>query len=158
MAYMPNYGYPQYGYQNQFNPNQFGQNQFTQQIPQSTLNQAPAVPQQQFPTIFGKIVDCYDTAKSQDVPLGLTGVYPKADGTSVFIKQWCQDGTTATKEYKLVEQIANDEALPTIDWSESFNKISDRIELLSKKLDDIKLSSTPPKKKKVEVEVDEDDE
>lgn len=155
MAYMPNYGYPQYGYQNQFNQNQFGQNQFTQSLP---VSQPTMMSQPQLPTLYGKVVDGYNTADSQDVPIGMSGIYPKADGNAVFIKKWLDNGTTKTYEYKLVEQNLEETAiLPTINFEEKFNETYKLIDELSKKID--KLSPAPlPKKKKVLEEVDEDDE
>lgn len=154
MAYMQtNYGYPQFGYQNQF-----GQNQFVQPATQPIQQQNYQPINVQSNTLFGKYVDNFNTANAQDVPIGMSGIYPTADGSAVYIKQWCADGTTTTKEYKLVEQTSEkDEIVPTVDWSEKFNNISDRIEALSRKIDDIKIP-TVPKKKRIVEEVDEDDE
>lgn len=146
MAYMqPNYGYPQYGYQSQFN-------QYQPQI----QPQQPIVPQQsQLPSLLGKIVDGYNTADAQDIPLGMSGVYPKADGSAVFIKQWLDNGTTKTKEYRLIEETQVIE--PVINWEEKLGEIYSSIDSLSKKLDKIGKSTptTTTRKKKV-VEEDED--
>jgi len=160
----PNYGYPQYGYQNQFQPYQYGQQPIVQQ-PQ-IQNQVVQPPTQQTvqqnnlqtSSLYGKIVDCLETAKSQDVPIGMSGIYPKADGSAVFIKQWCHDGTTKTNEYKLVEENFEEPSkVPDINLEEKLDDIYNCIDSLSKKLDKMKTSTTPTRKKKVVEEVDEDE-
>lgn len=160
----PNYGYPQYGYQNQFNPYQYGQpmvqpqvqNQVSQPtIPQSTQQQ---LPQPQIPTLYGKVVDGIDLVKSLDVPLGASFVLPKADQSGVYIKGWRNDGTTFINEYKLVEEnFEETNKTPEINLEEKLDDIYNCIDSLSKKLDKMKTSTTPVRKKKVVEEVDEDE-
>lgn len=146
MAFMSNYGYPQYGYQTQYNMGQspdYRSQTPVYQSQQSNYSQ----------TLFGKIVDSYDVAKTQDVPLGMTGIYPNANGSSIYVKQWCADGTTKTNEYRLVEE----QEEKTIDWIEKFDNIYDAIDVLSRKIDKFKPSSTTTPVKKRKMEVVEDD-
>lgn len=154
--------YPMYGYQNQFNPYSYGQNVAQQQISQPVIQsniphsstQSNAI--QSSPSLFGKVVDCLETAKSQDVPIGMSGVYPKADGTAVFIKQWCADGTTKTCEYRLVESNIEESSRES-QLEEKLNEISANLDSLAKKLDKLKLtSSSPAPQRKKKVEEDED--
>lgn len=153
MAFYQNqYGNPymNYGYQ----PQQY---QIQQPVVQQPMIQQTPSQSQQPQTLFGKIVDCYETAKSQDVPIGMSGVYPQADGSAVFIKTWNSDGTTKTSEYKLVEESTSSK-IEQVDWTDKFNDIYDAIDALGKKIDKMKVSSSTTPTRKRKVEVDEDDE
>lgn len=170
MAYgQPNYGYQNYGYQNQFNPYQYGQtmnmSQFQPQAIQPTIQQQTQQiqPTSSYPTIYGKVVDGIDVAKSLDVPLGMSFILPKADGTSVYCKGWLDNGTTYIKEYKLVEDNTKDEADSDDRYNvkEKLDDIYNSIDSLSKKIDKIDKikptsSSISTRKKKVE-EVEDDE-
>lgn len=138
-----NYYQPQYG-----NPYYNGIPQYQQPQPMST---------QQIPMIYGKIVDGVDVVRGIDVPIGSSFILPKADGSSIYSKGWNNDGTTFVKEYKLVEE--QSEKIPTIDWNEKLNDIYDSIDSLSRKIDKIKISSSPtstsPMKKRKVGEEDE---
>lgn len=159
MAYIqPNYYQSQYGnpYMGSYSGINYQPQQYnTQPITQQNMTQAS----QQQQVLYGKVVDCFETAKSQDVPLGMSGIYPQADGKIVFIKKWLENGTTVTDTYKLLEQTSvKNEEIPAFDWSEKLDNLCDEITALSKKIDKIKVGSsttTPMKKRKVEV--DEDD-
>lgn len=122
MAYYGQQFYPQqYGYQNPYS----NQQQFVQQ---------PTFQQPQYPTIYGKVIDGIDVAKSLDVPLGSSFVLPKADGTACYIKGWNNDGTTFIKEYELVGQTDNAQ----IDFSKKLDSIYGSIDALNKKIDKLK--------------------
>lgn len=145
------YNQPYYG--NMYNPYNYNY-----QTPQYIPQQQPGIsqPTAQQPMLYGKVVDNYNTADSQDVPIGMSGIYPKADGTAIFVKKWLDNGTTRTNEYKLVEQaLTETEMIPNINFEEKFEGIYGLIDELGKKID--KLSPIPKKKKIIE-EVDEDDE
>lgn len=131
--------YYQYSpYMGNNNPYMYQQNQPTQ-IP---YNQ----PQQSQPSLYGKIVDGLDTAKTQDVPIGMTGIYPSASGDAIYVKEWMPNGTTQTKEYRIYEEnVVKEEP---IDWNGYFDEIYDRIDELSKKIDKINKPATTSMKRK----------
>lgn len=134
-------------------PNYVGNQQQYQPIPQQSPSQANV------PMIYGKVVDCLETAKAVDVPIGTSFILPKADGNAVFTKGWNTDGTTYVKEYQLVEpsSLKTDDT-PLIDWNEKLDDIYDSIDALSKKIDKMKsTSSSTTAMKKRRQEVDEDD-
>lgn len=159
----PNYYGNPYGnpyMQNNYGAMNYQASQYNTPQVQQPMVQAPTLPSQ--PMLYGKIVDNYNTADSQDVPIGMSGIYPKADGSAVYIKKWLDNGSTKTNEYKLVEQ-TYDELTNTsnIDLEEKFEGIYDLIDKLGKKIDKLTYpTATPtiPKKKKVVEEVEEDDE
>lgn len=98
--------------------------------------------QPQYSTINGKIVDSIETCRAQEVPLGGYGIFPKADLSEIYVKNWGIDGLTQifTYERKLPEnterQIDEKETLvQNIDFSEVLDAISNlnkKIDLLSK--------------------------
>lgn len=144
--YMQNYGAMNY------------QNQTPQYVPSQVQQTTLSQPTQQL-MLYGKVVDNYNTADSQDVPIGMSGIYPKADGNAVFIKKWLDNGTTKTYEYKLIEQNSEEmHNLPTFAFEEKYNELCQSIDELGKKIDKLTPTPTPPKKKRVVEEVDEDDE
>lgn len=101
----------------------------------------PSIAPPQQPMLYGKIVDSYETAKSQDVPIGQSGIYPKADGTAIYLKQWLSDGSTKTSEFKRVEEKdANDKE----DLLTKLDEIHKHVSQLEKKIDSIKIPQSSP--------------
>ena len=127
---------------------QYAQPTYYQYQTQPQINQQ--IQQPQPPSLYGKIVDGIETARGQDVPIGQSGIYPKADGTAVYIKTWNNDGTTNVSEYQKISIEDNSNK-----HEELLTNIFSCLDELNKKID--KLSKSTTKKKKIE-EVDEDDE
>lgn len=135
--------YYQYSpYMGNNNPYMYQQNQPTQ-IPYNHAQQSQIQSQ---PSLYGKVVDNIETAKAQDVPIGLTGIYPSASGEAVYVKSWLPNGVTETKEYRLYEESVVKEE--PIDWNGYFDEIYDRIDELSKKIDKINKPATTSMKRK----------
>lgn len=125
-------------YMGNTNPYMYQQNQSVQ-IPYGQQ-------QSQQPTLYGKIVDSFEMAKNQDVPIGMTGVYPKGDESAVYIKSWLPNGVTQTKEYRLYEEEIVKEA--PLDWNGRFDEIYECIDELSKKIDKINKPAVTSMKRK----------
>ena len=105
-------------------------------------------PQIQSPTV--KIVDGIDFVKGADVPFNSYGIFLKADMTEIYIKAWNSDATTKIITYIPTKNYQND------DKNSEKDIILMSLANLEKKIDGLKIqSSTPMKKKKVEVEDDE---
>ena len=110
---------------------------FYQPQPYYPQQQNYVLPPQQ-PMLNGKIVESEDIVRATEVPFGGYGIFPRADLSTIFVKQWCADGTTKITSYS-----------PTIEHTEEQPSILEEIRKLSKKID--KLSS----KKGKEVAEDE---
>lgn len=52
------------------------------------------------PQIFGKIVDGYEVARATEVPMGISGVFLKADQSEVYVKSWNTNGTCPVTIYR----------------------------------------------------------
>ena len=50
----------------------------------------------------GKVVDSEDVVRATEVPFGGYGVFPKADLSEIFIKNWNSNGTTQIISYRPV--------------------------------------------------------
>lgn len=138
MNYSP---YPMYGYQwpvqgNYTQPNQI--QQIGNQYPQYQQYQMQQTPQQvqQVQNINGKYVDSIDVVKATEVPMGGSGIFPKADLSEIYIKSWNADGTTRVMTFKPVSESAE---APTTGDSALMGEILAKVEKLNSKLD--KLSS-----------------
>lgn len=160
MVMMPNYGYPQYGYQNQFSPNQFGQQpQYVpQQVQPTPLPQPTQFGQSNIPMIAGKIVESVEMSKVQEVTPGSYGVFPLADFSKVVIKAYDKEGNLQYLTYDLnkPEEIVKEDV-----YANKLTDIYEYLGKLDKKIDGIKVTSSPTpttRKKKVVQEVDEYDE
>lgn len=162
------FGQPNY-YQNPYVNNMYGQNYQPQNygtnpyIPQQQVqpvvnNVAPTtLPQptqnQQYPMIYGKIVENADMVRVNEIPIGGYGVFPLADSSKVYIKMYDKEGNPQTYLYELVK---SKETKPAEDlYSDKLTEIYDYIAKIDKKMDSIKNASspitTPVRKKKVEV-------
>lgn len=124
MNYYPNQNYLQSG--------------FAQ--PNPSFIQPNPIYQPTIPTLNGKLVDGIDMVKSQEIPLGSYGIYPKADLTELYIKSWQNDGTTKIITYKpyIDDNVNNAVGI------KPETQILDAIAKLDAKLDTLK--STPMKK------------
>ncbi len=131
MNYSP---YPMYGYQWPVQGNYNQQNQISNQYPQ--YQQYPQQAPQQMQSLNGKFVDSIDVVKATEVPMGGSGIFPKADLSEIYIKSWNPDGTTRVLTFK--PAVERPEASTTSENGLS-RDILDQLETLNKKLD--KLSS-----------------
>lgn len=118
------------------------------QFPQYT-NQQTQINQSVTSTLNGKVVDSVDVVKSQEVPLGSYGVFPLGDLSKIYIKRWCNDGTTIVDEY------LKSTPLPISQEEVKSNNevILQKLELLTRKID--ALQNPNSRKRKVEVATDE---
>lgn len=134
-------------YQNPYTNSYYGSHNYMpyptqQQVSQPVQQQLHQPVQQSQPqTLYGKVVDCYETAKGQDIPLGITGIYPKADGTCVYVKQWLNDGTTKTSEYRLYVDDDKVVEQSPINIEEKLDDIYKSIDSLNQKLDKMKVET-----------------
>lgn len=116
---------------NYYNPN-FYQN----------YNQYPT-PIQQPMGINGKVVDSEEMVRVSEVPIGGYGVFPKADLSEIYIKNWNPNGTTSIVTFK--PYIPPE---PVIEEGPGSKEILDRISALESKLDAV-LNVAPAKTKGV---------
>lgn len=115
-------------------------------------------PQTQQAMLNGKVVESRDIVSATEIPFNSYGVFPQADLKRVYIKQWCQDGTTKITEYQIIEESNNEKETPDI--NDILTEIQDSIASLTKKVDKIKPTSTRTmtSKKKGVVDLDDEDE
>ena len=118
------------------------------QFPQYT-NQQTQINQSVTSALNGKVVDSIDVVKSQEVPLGSYGVFPLGDLSKIYIKRWCNDGTTTVDEYlkSTPLPISQDEV------KGDNEVILQKLELLTQKIDALQNPNT--RKRKTEVSADE---
>lgn len=127
---------------NYYNPN-FYQNYYP-------LNgQYPASPQQQ--PLNGKIVDNAEVVKVTEVPIGGYGVFPKADLSEIYIKNWNSNGTTSILTFR---PYVPPEPEPDTS-AQTTQQILDRLSTLESKLDDILASASANPAPKKGVKLDE---
>lgn len=90
-GYMPQQG----GYQqNQMSTPLYQAQPYQQQFPQY----------QQAQSLSGKYVDSIDVVKATEVPIGGSGIFPKADMSEIYVKAWNADGTTKVMTFKPVTE------------------------------------------------------
>jgi len=119
------------GYQQPLN------NQPVQNIPQmQQQNQIQQQVAQQNPCLYGKIVDGQDIVRGTEIPFGVTGIYPKADASEIYTKQWLSDGTTKITTYIKVDDNSTKESTKEPDLSKTLTDIYESINSLDKKFDE----------------------
>lgn len=142
MAYLPNY------YQNTMNNYPYNNQNYGY-----LQNQNFQYQQQQTNNLNGKIVENIEIAKLTEVPIGSYGIFPKADMSEIYIKNWNQDGTTSFVTYvPVIDEIKEEQP---IDYSSVLTKIQKSLIDLNKKMDDYKPSVAPKKMNRKEVLSDE---
>lgn len=140
--------YQPYGFQQPYQMYQSQQPQFMAQ-PQTQVTQQPQqIQQPQQSQLLGKVVDGIELVKAYDLPIGSSGVFPKADGSEIYIKSWNQNGTTQITEY--VAKKSDEDTKTT-----SLEDILEIVTAMSKKIDKLeKKSSSTPRRKGV---IDDDE-
>lgn len=114
MNYYPNNLYQNYSYNNPYT-----------QTPTTT-------PQSQMTTLQGKVVDGADMVKATEVLFGGYGVFPKADLSEIYIKNWNSNGTTQIITYKpVVEEAPTPENKTQDILLEKIQKIEEKLDLLT---------------------------
>lgn len=130
MNYYPNNFYQNYLYNNPYNQNS---------IPTS---------QPQMSSLQGKVVDGTDMVKATEVLYGGYGVFPKADLSEIYIKNWNNDGTTQIITYRpvLVKEPAPEMDVQNI-LLEKIKNIEEKLDILTvnDKNTTLVSSSTTPK-------------
>lgn len=130
MNYYPNNFYQNYLYSNPYNQNS---------IPTS---------QPQMSSLQGKVVDGADMVKATEVLYGGYGVFPKADLSEIYIKNWNNDGTTQIITYRpvLVKEPAPEMDVQNI-LLEKIKNIEEKLDILTvnDKNTTLVSSSTTPK-------------
>lgn len=103
----------------------------------------------QYSSITGKLVESEDIVKNTEIPLNSFGVFPKADLSCIYYKQWNIDGTTKIVTYV---PIVSEEPKQITDYGDILNNIQKSINELNKKV-----SSSYPVKNNNRQEVKKDD-
>jgi hypothetical protein len=68
----------------------------------------PVQSQQNYPGLFGRIVDDFNLITANDVPMNGGGaVFIKKDGSEIQIRSWTANGTIATTSYSPVLEVNN---------------------------------------------------
>ena len=119
------------------NPNYFNQPQFQSmyQMPQTQNIQN----NNQF-NLMGKVVENIDVVRTIDIPMdGQTYYFPKADGRSIFAKQWLNNGTTKITSYlpqidDLEDKPSN---LPNKELEGHLGALGEAIERIEKSVDSL---------------------
>ena len=141
---MNNYQQP---YQNPYNQQPFyPQSMQNPQIDRYNQLQAmqqslqPVQPQQNYPGLFGRIVDDFNLITANDVPMNGGGaVFIKKDGSEIQIRSWTANGTIATTSYSPVLEVNNAEAnISTPNEKElKFGELATLIGAVSEKVDSL---------------------
>lgn len=141
---MNNYQQP---YQNPYNQQPFyPQSMQNPQIDRYNQLQAmqqslqPVQPQQNYPGLFGRIVDDFNLITANDVPMNGGGaVFIKKDGSEIQIRSWTANGTIATTSYSPVLEANNTEAnISTPSETElKFGELATLIGAVSDKVDSL---------------------
>ena len=131
MAY-GNFGYgygfynPQYQPQPQLQPQLQPQPMYTEQ---RTNNNSNAL-------LGGKIVDSVELVKVMDIPMdGSIYYFPKADGTEIYTKRWCDNGRTQINVFSLnrpTDEITDEQ---TITNQQIMNMLSNGFDTLNEKIE-----------------------
>lgn len=114
MNYYPNSFYQNYSYNNPYIQNNAG------------------VMQSQTSALQGKVVDGPDMVKATEVLFGGYGIFPKADLSEIYIKNWNNNGTTQIITYKPV--IEDNSVTDTGNQDillEKIQKIEEKLDLLA---------------------------
>lgn len=141
---MNNYQQP---YQNPYNQQPF-YSQPMQNPQMDRYNQLQAMqqslqqvqPQQNYPGLFGRIVDDFNLITANDVPMNGGGaVFIKKDGSEIQIRSWTANGTIATTSYSPVLEVNNAEAnISTPSETElKFGELATLIGAVSDKIDSL---------------------
>lgn len=84
--------------------------------------------QSQMSGLQGKVVDGQDMVKATEVAFGGYGVFPKADLSEIYIKNWNNNGTTQIITYRPIEE----KPVETKDiLLEKIQKIEEKLDLLT---------------------------
>ena len=100
----------------------------------------PVQPQQNYPGLFGRIVDDFSLITANDVPMNGGGaVFIKKDGSEIQIRSWTANGTIATTSYSPVLEVNNAEAnISTPNETElKFGELATLIGAVSDKVDSL---------------------
>lgn len=58
--------------------------------------------------ISGRVIMAQEAITANDVPMdGTMAYFPLADGSLIYAKQWCADGTIRTTQYKPILDVSN---------------------------------------------------
>ncbi|MDO4189343.1 MAG: hypothetical protein Q4D29_10180 [Lachnospiraceae bacterium] len=152
------FGQPNYGanpYYQAPNNYQYQPMQQQQQMMQQSYQQ-PQYSQPQYPTLYGKIVESRNIVDIQEIPIGVSAIYPLADMSKIYIKSYNKDGKTDIEEYQKVVK-EKEESQSIININEALTDIYDSLTTLNAKVDGITTvkPSTPSQRRKKEVASDE---
>ena len=114
--------------------------------------QQPVIPTQNQFSPLGKIVENVDTVKTTEIPYQGVYYFPTADGTTIYSKQWLENGQTRILTFKPVlddnpSTVSSDnEKLNLSTIEQILEGIQNDIKLINEKIDKI----PKPKVKKEE--------
>lgn len=138
-----NYQYPN-NYSHPMYPQQM-QNPQLDRMAQLQAMQQSLQPQQQYQQgLFGRIVDDFNAITANDVPMnGVGAVFVKKDGSEIQIRNWTANGTIATASYIPVIDNKTDDMETSLAKEETtLNKVLERFDELSQKVDGLSLQLT----------------
>lgn len=107
--------------------------QMNQPVQQPYYQTTPQVYQPTAASIPGRIVKSIDDITPNEIPMdGSIGVFPQADNSCVYLKQWGSDGTIHTVKYVPVVETTDDS-----NQNGSKTNLDDRLDKIDKTLDSI---------------------
>ncbi len=135
MNYYPNNFYSNYPYGNTY----------------PSMQAQPMMQQPQ--TLNGKVVDGEEMVKATEVPFGSYGLFPKADLSEVYVKNWNNNGTTQITVYKPVisEQESEDKVDTIALLLEKVNDIESKLDSMVSQKQPTTIPTTPTKRKELNV-------
>ena len=117
----------------------------------------PVQTQQNYPGLFGRIVDDFGMITANDVPMNGSGaVFIKKDGSEIQVRSWTANGTIATTSYAPIIEPNNAEAnistpdnngLKISELTALIEGVSEKVDKLSLQFDDIIKKSKSASKK-----------
>ena len=105
----------------------------------------------------GKIVDSLESIMANDVPMDIPfSIFPKRDLSEISVKYWTGEGKIATINFKPVieDELQKPKEVISNDFNLMLEAISEKVDNLSNRLDEVLKTKTNTKNKK-EVTLDE---
>lgn len=114
-------------------------------------------PNQMYLGLNGKIVDSLESIMANDVPMDIPfSIFPKRDLSEISVKYWTGEGKIATINFKPINEseLQKPKEITSNDFNLMLEAISEKVDNLSNRLDEVLKTKTNTKNKK-EVTLDE---
>ena len=114
-------------------------------------------PNQMYLGLNGKIVDSLESIMANDVPMDIPfSIFPKRDLSEISVKYWTGEGKIATINFKPIneDELQKPKEIISNDFNLMLEAISEKVDNLSNRLDEVLKTKTNTKNKK-EVTLDE---